>query len=90
MRPARRDSHLAAESLGVVPQISAMIAAFLGLAGASLSFLPAAFNLLLAAAALTWVGGIALWLMAMWKAANGDAFRLPLAADWADRITRNL
>jgi uncharacterized membrane protein len=80
----------AAQALVAFGAISAMIAAFLGLAGASLSFLPAAFNLLLAAAALTWLGGIALWLMAMWKAANGDAFRLPLAADWADRITRNL
>lgn len=80
----------AAQALIAFGAISVTIAVFLGLAGASLSFLPAAFNLLLVAAGLTWLCGLALWLTAMWKAANGDAFRLPLAADWADRITRNL
>jgi len=26
--------------------------------------------------------------VAMWKAAGGDALRIPLAAQWADRINR--
>jgi len=39
--------------------------------------------------ARSWLGGMVLWLTTMWKAASGEAFRLPLAADWADRINRD-
>jgi len=76
----------AAQAMTAFGAVALLIAAFLVLAAASLSFLPAAFTALLAAASITWLGGIALWLLAMWKTANGEAFRLPLAADWADRI----
>ena len=76
----------AAQAVVAFGAISVMIAVFLGLAAASLSFLPAAFNLFLAAAGVTWLGGMVLWLTTMWKAASGEAFRLPLAAQWADRI----
>jgi len=79
----------AAQALTAFGALSLVIAAFLVLAAASLSFLPAAFTPFLVAAAATWVGGIALWLGAMWKAANGDAFRIPLAAGWADRLNRD-
>ena len=77
----------AAQALIAFGAISVMICAFLGLAAVSLSFLPAAFDLCLVAAGVTWLGGMALWLTAMWKAASGEAFRLPLAAGWADRLT---
>ena len=77
----------AAQSVVAFGAIALLICVFLGLAAASLSFLPAAFNVFLALAGVTWVGGMALWLMAMWKAASGEAFRLPLAAHWADRVT---
>lgn len=78
----------AAQAVTAFGTISILIAAFGVLALASLSFLPSAFMLLLGAAAATWVGGIVLGLVAMWKAASGDAFRIPLAAHWADRINR--
>ncbi|MND00238.1 hypothetical protein D3C83_187800 [compost metagenome] len=67
-----------------------MIALFIGafgfLAIASLSFMPSAFLPFVWAAGLTWVAGLALWGVAMWKAANGEAWRIPLAAELADRM----
>jgi uncharacterized membrane protein len=56
------------------------------MAVASLSFLPSAFTLFLWAAAVTWALGIVLSLVSMWKAANGGPWRIPLAADLADRL----
>jgi uncharacterized membrane protein len=76
----------AAQAIAAFGAIALLVMLFGGLAGASLSFLPAAFQPLLVAAFVTWLSGLALWLMAMWKAASGDAFRIPLAADWADRL----
>jgi uncharacterized membrane protein len=76
----------AAQAISAFGIVALLIAAFGLLAAASLSFLPAAFVLFLGAAGVTWVGAIALWLVAMWKAANGEAFRIPLAAELADRL----
>lgn len=76
----------AAQALVAFGALAVLITVFLVLAAASLSFLPAAFTVLLTAAGVTWAGGLVLWLVAMWKAASGEAFRLPLAAEWADRI----
>jgi uncharacterized membrane protein len=78
----------AAQAIAAFGAIALLVILFGGLAGASLSFLPAAFTPLLVAAFVTWLGGLALWLVAMWKAASGDAFRIPLAADWADKLNR--
>jgi uncharacterized membrane protein len=76
----------AAQAVIAFGAVAALVALFLALAAASLSFLPSAFVGCLAAAAATWLGGMVLWLVAMWKAAGGDAFRIPLAAQWADRL----
>jgi uncharacterized membrane protein len=76
----------AAQSVVTFGTIALLIIGFGLLAGISLSFLPSAFAVLLVAAAVAWVCGVALWLVLMWKAASGDAFRIPLAADWADRL----
>ena len=76
----------AAQSLAAFGIIALAIATFGALAAASLSFLPPAFTLFLWAAAITWIAGMLLWLVAMWKAATGDPWRIPLAADLADRI----
>jgi uncharacterized membrane protein len=54
------------------------------LAIVSLSFLPSAFTPLISLAALTWIASVVLWMMAMWKAASGDEWRIPVAADYAD------
>ena len=76
----------AAQALVAFGALSLLIAALLTLAAASLSFLPSAFTVFLTAAGVIWVAGLGLWLVSMWKAANGEAFRFPLAARWADRI----
>ena len=85
----RRDRRIrfhAAQSLAAFGIVAFLILAFGALALASLSLLPAAFNLFLWAAIATWAGGIVLWIVALWKAATGHAWRIPIAADLADRI----
>ena len=54
------------------------------LAVASLSFLPWAFPVFVTAAAVTWVVGVIVWVIALWKVSNGDEWRIPVAADVAD------
>ncbi|HTM02436.1 MAG TPA: DUF4870 domain-containing protein [Vicinamibacterales bacterium] len=76
----------AAQSITAFGILAALIAGFTAVAGASLSFLPEAFLPLLGAALVTWVAALVLWMVAMWKAANGNAWRIPLAADLADRL----
>ena len=85
----RRDRAIrfhAAQSVAAFGVVAAVIAAFGVLALASLSFLPPAFTLFLWAAAITWAAGIGLWIVAMWKAATRHAWRIPVAADLADRL----
>jgi len=77
----------AAQSVAAFGVIATAIAAFGALALASLSFLPSAFTLFLWAAAITWGLGVLLWIVVMWKAAAGHVWRIPVAADLADRIT---
>jgi uncharacterized membrane protein len=76
----------AAQSIAAFGIVAFLILAFSALALASLSLLPAAFNLFLWAATVTWAGGIILWIAALWRAATGHAWRIPIAADLADRI----
>ena len=85
----RRDAYVrfhAAQSITAFGLIALLIGAFSVLAVASLSFLPSAFGLFIWAAALTWVSGLVLWVLSMWKAANGEAWRIPIAAELADRL----
>ena len=89
----RRDPYVrfhAAQSVAAFGLVATLIGAFGALAIASLSLLPSAFTLFLGAAALTWVGGMLLWVVTMWKAASGDAWRIPVAAALADRLTASL
>ena len=89
----RRDPYVrfhAAQSVAAFGLVATMIGAFAALAIASLSLLPSAFTLFVGAAALTWVGGMLLWVVTMWKAASGDAWRIPVAAALADRLTASL
>lgn len=78
----------AAQSMAAFGVVAALIVAFGALAVASLSLLPAAFTLFLWAAAATWALGVALWIVTMWKAATGHTWRIPIAAELADRITK--
>jgi uncharacterized membrane protein len=88
----RRDRYVrfhAAQSLAAFGLIALLIGGFAVLAIASLSFLPNAFTLFVWAAAVTWTAGVALWVVAMWKAANGNVWRIPIASELADRMTRS-
>lgn len=78
----------AAQAIAAFGLIALLTGACILLAVASMSFLPAAFPLFVTASAVVWVGGLLLWGVAMWKAANGSAWRIPLAADLADRMCR--
>lgn len=85
----QRDAYVrfhAAQSLAAFGLIALLIAALGLLAAVSLSFAPAAFGPLMWAAGLTWIAGVLLWLWAIWKAASGDAWRIPLASQLADRL----
>jgi uncharacterized membrane protein len=77
----------AAQSITAFGVVALLIGAFAALALASLSFLPSAFAAFVWAAGLTWVAGLVLWVIAMWKAASGETWRIPIAADLADRMT---
>lgn len=76
----------AAQAIVTFGLIALLVALFGVLAAASLSFLPAAFGFFLSAAAGTWLAGVVLWGVAMWKAAGGHEWRIPVAADWAERL----
>ena len=76
----------AAQSMAAFGVVASVIVAFAGLALMSLSFLPSAFMLFLWAAGVTWMAGVALWLVVMWKAATGRVSRIPIAAELADRL----
>jgi uncharacterized membrane protein len=85
----RRDRAIrfhAAQSIAAFGAVAGLILAFGALALASLPLMPAAFTLFLWAAIATWAGGIVLWIAALWKAATGHTWRIPIAADLADRI----
>ena len=86
----RRDPYVrfhAAQSVAAFGLVAGLIAAFAMLAVASLSLLPSAFTLFVWAAAVTWLCGMLLWVVMMWKAASGHAWRIPVAAELADRLT---
>ncbi len=85
----RRDDYVrfhAAQATAAFGIIAGLIAGFSVMAAASLSFLPSAFTPFLWSAAGTWAFGVVLWGVAMWKAARGHAWRIPIAADLADRM----
>lgn len=85
----RRDAYVrfhAAQAVAAFGLIALFILAFGFLAIASLSFMPSAFGPFVWAAGLTWIAGLVLWGVAMWKAASGERWRIPIAAELADRM----
>ena len=50
-----------------------------------LSYEPAGFTFFLGVAFVLWVGGLVLWLLAIWKASRGTTWRIPLACRLAER-----
>lgn len=88
----RRDPAIrfhAAQSVAAFGTLAAVIGAFGVLAFASLSFLPSAFMPFLWAAAMTWAIGVLLWIVSIWKAAAGHVWRIPVAAELADRLMQS-
>jgi uncharacterized membrane protein len=85
----RRDRYVrfhAAQSTILFGAVAALICLCLMLAVLSLSFLPWAFSVFVIAGALTWLAGVIVWGVALWKASSGDEWRIPVAADLADRF----
>ena len=85
----RRDPYVrfhAAQAMTAFGLIAVLIVAFSTLALVSLSFVPGAFTVFVWAAALTWLAGMALWGVSMWKTATGEPWRIPIAAELADRL----
>ena len=87
----RRDLYVrfhAAQACVVFGAIALAVAMLSGLAATSLVFMPGAFGFWAWAAGLIWVAGLVLWLVAIWQAATGRLWRIPVAAELADRMCR--
>jgi uncharacterized membrane protein len=86
----RRDRYVrfhAAQATILFGTVAVLICACLTLAALSLSFMPGAFRFFVIAGAVTWLVGVIAWMLALWKASSGDEWRIPVAADLADRLT---
>jgi uncharacterized membrane protein len=85
----RRDARVrfhAAQATLTFAAIAFFIMLCMGLALASLSFLPVLFSVFAWLGAGAWAGGVVLWVVVMWRALSGDEWRIPIAAEWAERL----
>jgi uncharacterized membrane protein len=85
----RRDLYVrfhAAQALVVFGSIALVVTLLAGLAATSLLFMPNAFRFWVWATGLFWCAGLVLWLVAIWQAATGRLWRIPVAAEIADRM----
>jgi uncharacterized membrane protein len=70
-------------AFGIVALVVALLSV---MAATSLMFMPNAFAFWVWAAGLIWLAGIVLWVAAIWNAATGRLWRIPVAASIADRM----
>jgi uncharacterized membrane protein len=87
----RRDPYVrfhAAQALTAFGGIALLLGVLGALALASLSFLPFAFDGLVVAAEAIAALAVLLWIASVWQVARGGSWRIPLAARWADRMSR--
>jgi uncharacterized membrane protein len=85
----RRDPYVrfhAAQACVAFGAIALVVAALAGIAATSLMFMPRAFGFWIWVAGLSWAASLGLWVVSMWYAATGRPWRIPLAAEIADRI----
>ncbi len=85
----RRDLYVrfhAAQSVIVFGAIALVVTILSALAATSLLFMPNAFRFWVWATGLIWSAGVILWLLAIWHAATGRLWRIPVAAGIADRM----
>ena len=68
--------------------IATVVAVLSGMAAVSLVAMPAAFGFFAAASGICWLAGLGLWVASMWNAARGRRWRIPGAAQIADRMYR--
>jgi uncharacterized membrane protein len=78
----------AAQAIVTFGAIAMLIVVCALLAVASLSLAPSLFAFFASAAALAWTAGVVLSGISMWKVACGDEWRIPVAAEWAERLNR--
>lgn len=78
----------AAQAVVAFGLISFVVGAFAALAVASLALAPDAFVPFLVAAGATWTVGEVLWVIAIWQAARGVRWRIPLIAPVAAKMSR--
>jgi uncharacterized membrane protein len=86
-----RDAYVrfhAAQALVVFGAVAGAVALLATAAAASLVLMPEAFGFWAWLAAIGWAGGLVLWLCALWNAAAGRAWRIPIAAPLVDRVWR--
>jgi len=87
----RRDLYVrfhAAQSCVVFGIVAVVVALLSGIAATSLLFMPNAFAFWIWFAGLIWFAGVVLWVAAIWHAATGRLWRIPVAASIADRMCR--
>jgi uncharacterized membrane protein len=78
----------AAQSCVVFGAIAIVVAVLAGIAGVSVVFNPPVVGFWSWTAAIVWGAGLVLWPIAMWKAATGRHWRIPIAAGVADWLCR--
>lgn len=84
----RQDGYVrfhAAQSVVAFGLISLLVGAFAMLAVASLALAPDAFVPCLWAGGATWAAGEVVWVIAIWQAARGTRWRMPLIGSLAER-----
>jgi len=85
----RRDHYVrfhAAQACVAFGAIAVVVAVLAAIAIASVVVAPKAFAIWSWTAAAVWAGGLLLWLQAIWHAATGRLWRIPIAAGLADRM----
>lgn len=86
-RLERRDGFVrfhAAQACVVFGAIAIVVAVLAAIAGASVVYNPQAVGFWSWTAAIVWGAGLVLWPFAMWRAATGRFWRIPIAARVAD------
>lgn len=53
-----------------------------------LTFAPAAFSVFVGAALVAWTSSVLLWVLALWKASRAERWRIPIAAQLAERLVK--
>ena len=78
----------AAQAITAFGTLALLIGGLAGLALASLTFVPGAFDALLIAAQAAAAFAFVLWVVSVWRVATGRPWQIPIAEQWAKKISR--